>query len=263
MIDGRIISNGLIDISLTSESFMFGCGVFETVRIINGEPEYWPEHLERLEDGCQRMGMPLPERDTLTRELSVLLENAAPELSVLRLTCILDKGMTRRIFSLSGARYKQEQYEKGFSLYLSSCRRNGASPLSGIKTINYMENILARRQAIEYGFDDALLLDGSGNLAETSAANIFFYKKGVLCTPDLRSGILPGIMRRQVINYAISMEIPVRTGAFDIMELLEATEVFVTNSLVGVMPVCSIDKKNFQYKNDGLVGTLMQKFVII
>jgi len=129
---------------------------------------------------------------------------------------------------------------------LAEARRNEFSKLTGIKSMNYAENILEKEAAIRKGFDEALFLNTQGQVAEGCVANIFWVKDGIVSTPSLDCGILEGTARARVIKKCEELEIPVREGAYVLEELYRADELFVTNALMDVMPVCLLEDKSFE-----------------
>jgi branched-subunit amino acid aminotransferase/4-amino-4-deoxychorismate lyase len=134
-----------------------------------------------------------------------------------------------------------EKYETGFKVTVSSLRRNSRSPLSRLKSTCYMENILARTTARASGYDEAIFLNEQGHLAEGSTTNIFLVSQGELITPSLESGVLPGITREVVLEIARSSTMRVVERLVHLNDLVEAQEAFVTNSILELMPLVSIE----------------------
>jgi len=134
-----------------------------------------------------------------------------------------------------------EACEKGFKLTVSGYVRDANSIIVRHKTANYLENYLVGQQALQSGFDDAIFVNTSGEVTETSKSNIFFVSKGILCTPGTGCGLLPGIIREWVLQRAQGMGISCMEGCYTIQDLQQADEVFVTNSVMGIMPVYAID----------------------
>jgi branched-subunit amino acid aminotransferase/4-amino-4-deoxychorismate lyase len=139
--------------------------------------------------------------------------------------------------------YPEQVYEKGFRAIVSSIRRNSQSPLSRLKSANYLESILARQEARAAGIDEALCLNEKGLLAEASMSNIFLVTNGILRTPGQESGILPGITREVVLELASPLGINTLEHDIRLDELFQAQEAFLTNSLMEIMPLTEIDGK--------------------
>ena len=130
-----------------------------------------------------------------------------------------------------------EIYEQGFKTVLSPLRRDSQSPLSRLKTTCYLNSILARKEARDTGYDEAILLNEQGQLAEGSTSNIFLVSQGKLVTPSLASGVLPGITREAVLEIARSLAIKIEEREVELKELTVAKEAFLTNSVMEIMPL--------------------------
>jgi branched-subunit amino acid aminotransferase/4-amino-4-deoxychorismate lyase len=157
------------------------------------------------------------------------------------LTYRIHRKSTERVTGL----HPPEKYREGYRLVVSSTIHFSRGALAGHKTLSYLEFLLAREEAACAGADEALLLNELGNVAECSSANIFCIPGGKLVTPDLGSGILPGVVRDVVTGLAAGEGIPVEEKPLPLEELLRAQEVFITSSLRGVMPVSRIGDKVF------------------
>jgi branched-subunit amino acid aminotransferase/4-amino-4-deoxychorismate lyase len=134
-----------------------------------------------------------------------------------------------------------EKYETGFKAAVSFLRRNSQSPLSRLKSTCYMENIFARTAARAAGYDEAIFLNEQGYLAEGSTTNVFLVSRGELITPCFESGVLPGITRDAVLEIARTSNIKATERWVQLNELVEAEEAFLTNSVLELMPLVSID----------------------
>jgi branched-subunit amino acid aminotransferase/4-amino-4-deoxychorismate lyase len=162
------------------------------------------------------------------------------------------------IFTHREILYKQDHYNKGFSAMISNFRRNASSPLVNIKSVNYLDNILAKQAAKEAGFDEAVMLNHEGYICEGSMSNLFFIKKNVLYTPSVNCGLIPGIVRGAIVdlfsehtenntgnnieNYNENGMLKlIEQGKYTLDQLLEADEAFLTNSVMGIMPLVAIN----------------------
>jgi 4-amino-4-deoxychorismate lyase len=139
--------------------------------------------------------------------------------------------------------YLLKKYRHGFSTCVSGFRQNEYSILARIKSTNYLLCKLAYLEAKEKGFDEAIILNNRGYVAETSRSNIFLVKDGQVFTPSLSCGCLEGITRRAIFDLAKRNHIEIFEGNFTIQDLYDADEVFLTNSLMGVMPINSIKRQ--------------------
>jgi branched-subunit amino acid aminotransferase/4-amino-4-deoxychorismate lyase len=149
--------------------------------------------------------------------------------------------------------YPKRIYQKGFRAIVSSIRRNSQSPLSSLKTANYLESILARQQARVVGSDEAIHLNEKGFLAEASMSNIFIVTDGILRTPGLENGILPGITRETVLELAPRLGINTFEHDIQLDEVLQAQEAFLTNSLIEVMPLTEMVGKPVGHGKPGAI----------
>lgn len=153
--------------------------------------------------------------------------------------------------------YPEWMHERGISARIVNVRQNDLSPLCGIKSMNYLNYILARFHAKGSGSDEAILMNTKGHVTEAATSNIFFVKKGALITPSLDSGILPGITRSVVIKIAQKLHIKVVEKKVVPKDLLTADEIFLTNSLAEVLPVTKIGPKKVGNGKPGKLTKLL------
>lgn len=222
--------------------FTLGDGVFETIRAEAGEPMQLSRHLDRLRSGLELLGLSNPYADAvLAKALRAVLSAIGVTEAVLRLT--VSRGIAARGVWPEGpvaptVLITLSQLPKPLApaqlIVARSTRRNEFSPLSRIKSLNYLDSILARREAAEQGADDALLLNTQGFAAEATAANLFLIKGGRVLTPPLRHGALPGITRARLL------ESGAEEADFHPEDCRAAEAVFLSNSL-GLREVASLD----------------------
>jgi branched-chain amino acid aminotransferase len=257
---------GKLAFSATDRGLTLGDGVFETIAVTNTVALWRFEHLERMRKSAAALGIPYPEEK---------VENAIDALThktkghhVLRLT--LTRGDGGR--GLAGAIEKptlvgtlmpfdHTQRFKPASLITSSVRRNLNSPASALKTLSYIDNILAAREAQDKGADDALMLNSAGRVACTTIANLFLETEGGLVTPALGEAVLPGIMRAEIIRTARAFGIPVKEKRIAAKDLQSADHIFITNSLRFLRGVNRLDGKRFSIRSkliDRIVQSLLQ-----
>lgn len=224
------------------EGFYFGIGIFETIAVENGFPMLLAEHLERLAEGIAFFGL----KQSVDRE-EVLEYLDAPSLAeekkhgALKITVTAEN----KLFQLRKNHYTKEQYEKGFILEFSDIRRNETSPLTYHKTLNYGDCILEKRKARSLGADELIFLNTRGEICEGCTTNIFFVKDGKITAPPLQCGMLPGVMRRHVYEQAKKRGIELTERVLYPKDLEEFDQCFVTNSLLGIMPVKRFGEKIF------------------
>lgn len=227
---------------LAGDGLLSGRGLFETFRARRGHVLALDSHLDRLRRGAQVLGMPLPRQaadlPAIVRELvdRLGLSDARVRLTVLA----VPGGSSLLVQARAAADYPPSLYESGMAAVVSGIRRNETSPLSRIKSLNYLDNLLARQEAQAAGADTAILLNSRGDVAETSTANIFAAVEGVLVTPPIADGALPGVTRSVVLALARDAGIPVHEETLALSRLLSASEAFLTNAVMGVMPLVAI-----------------------
>lgn len=210
----------------------FGQGVFET--ILFGEVPYFLDfHINRLKRALEVLEMkPLIEENEILEYINKLgIKN-----KVLKIT-VTDKNI---ILTTRDNTYTKEMYRKGFSLKISKVLRNSTSILPRIKSTNYIENILERRNGAKEGYDDVIFFNEKGYLCETSVSNIFCIKDKKIYTPSCSNGLLNGTIRDWVIK-----NFDVTECDITIKDLKNMDEVFVTNSLIGIMRIKSIEESQF------------------
>jgi branched-chain amino acid aminotransferase len=256
----RIHLNGRLEpergphISALDRGFTLGDGVFDTIRVVQGRPFRLAEHLDRLAASAATVGLPLPAGpQELAAAVAELLEANGLSDAIVRIT--VSRGVpTERgvlppespisslaIVATPFGGYPEERYERGYRAVVSRVRRNPTSPLSRIKSCNYLDSVLAGMEAARQGADEALLLATSGELACGSSSNLFLVLGGTLVTPSLESGVLDGVTRRAVMELARQLGVPCQQRDVLPEEMPTAREVFVTNTALGVMPVVSVD----------------------
>lgn len=271
----KIVPAAEAKVSVFDHGFLYGDGIYETMRVYDGVIFLIGEHLNRLERSASLIELHLPKNDADIRSaiyetlLANDLSDAYVRLTVSRgygeigLDPDLCKEPTFIIIAEKFKNYPRSYYENGISLKIASVRRNLKEALNPqIKSLNFLNNILAKIEAKRVDAHEAIMLNGDGYLAEGTVSNIFFLKNEVLHTPSIKCGILDGITRALVIDLAVRNGIPVKEGAFRPEELYSAAEVFITNSTMEVMPVSRVDGVHFNVgETAGLLLTKYRKEV--
>ncbi len=228
---------------------LLGDGLFETLLARGGALEHWPAHLDRLTAGCAALGLPAPDGAAALRLCERAVEDAALSRAAVRLTLTAGSGgrgldrpaevQLRMVAAASASPAPTGQA----ALVTVGVRRNEHSPASRLKTLSYLDNVLARREASggEAAGAEALMLNTAGELACAAAANLFWVRDGRLLTPALDCGVLDGIMRGVVIARARARGIAVEEVRAGRAALDDAEGLFLTNSLIGVRPVSTLD----------------------
>jgi aminodeoxychorismate lyase len=251
-LNGQNLEPASATVAALDHGFLYGNGLFETLRAIDRRPFALSEHLDRLRRSAEVIGLPLPPSDLLASEVSQALCAAAEPDAYIRLTVTRGPGAsgpdpasctepTVLVVVRALPAPPERWLTEGLRAITSDIRRNSTSPLTRVKSLNYLECILARQAAKAAGADEALFLDTEGNLAEATAWNLFFTEGGRLLTPSDAGPILPGVTRAIVLRLAKELGIECETGAYPPDRLTAATEAFLTNSLYGIMPLGSLD----------------------
>ncbi len=252
-LNGSLTPRSQASVSALDYGFLYGYGLFETMRAYGSRVFRLDRHLRRLAHSAEMLGISI---QTIELEGAVMDTLHANKLSDarIRVTISIGEGAmtpdpgtcekpTVLITAADYQPYPQQVYQKGFRAVISSIRRNSQSLLSGLKSTNYLESMLARQEARKVGVDEALCLNEKGSLAEASMSNVFLVADGMLKTPGLESGILPGITREAVLKLAPQLDINTLEQDIRLEELLHADEAFLTNSLIEVMPLTEVDGK--------------------
>lgn len=224
------------------QGYQFGLGAFETIALEQGSPVFLQRHLNRLEKAAEFLKLgTLKEREITETAIYRYLdeqEEKEKQHGVLKIL-LSDKNV---VFQMRQNHYCDEQYAQGVVMDFSKTKRNETSPLVCYKTMNYGDCILEKRAATEAGMDERIFLNTRGEIAEGTVSNIFFVRKGKLETPEGSCGLLPGIMR----EYLCETEEVQETVIYpEMLEFYE--ECFVTNSLMGIMPVKKLGKQIFPH----------------
>ncbi|ATW25142.1 aminotransferase class IV [Candidatus Formimonas warabiya] len=240
-LNGNLIPENEAALPIQEEGIRYGNGLFETLRVYQGKPFLLARHIARMHLSAKTLGFkPVFGESRLTAAANDLICQNSVEEGVLRLYCTAKNTW---ITSSPQVPYGKDLSETGIHAMVSPVYRNETSPLVTLKTFNYLENILLKQKALSLGFQEALLVNSKGNLAEGTASNIFLVKNRVLVTPCAASGILPGITREVVLDLAEKNHIKTEVREVPAGELRAGDELFLTNSLMEVMPLVCIENK--------------------
>ncbi|HTJ78462.1 MAG TPA: aminotransferase class IV [Rariglobus sp.] len=258
MQNGKLRSGHSVKISPLNEGFLYGHGLFETIKIVSGRPAFLSAHHARLTTSAHALDLPyqLPLDELRERLLTLSKANDLKNGSA-KVTLFNDGDFLGELITVRAFTYSPETYARGFRLKTRPTGRRIAG-LTGHKTLNYLENIRARRAAIAAGFDETLFIDTTGEAIEGAGTNLFIVRDGVALTPPLSSGPLPGIARAQVL--ALLSPNRAREAVITAADLHTANEAFVTNALLGVMPVALIDTHTFPTVPGPFTGELQTTY---
>lgn len=253
-LNGSIMDARDARIDPADRGLLLGDGLFETMLALHGHPVFADAHMLRLKAGAELIGLPVPYApDTIAAACIEVLEandlDAAPR-AALRVTVTRGPGprglalpsdpKPTVLVSCAAAGAPPAR----LSLATATPRRNPWSPSARLKALPYLDNLLAKEEAREKGADDALMLSANGAIACTSAANIFLWEDGKLITPSENCGILPGITRAALLELAPDIGIDTAEEEISPARLARISGAFVTNSLMGLVPVDRIDGRD-------------------
>ncbi len=259
-LNGRILREAQARISAQDPGFLYGAGLFETMRSYRGRIFLVREHLQRLAGSAKFLGINIPfsEKKLADACHEVLRANKIQEGRV-RLTISREGAGGSTI--LITARALAAERLRPFKLIRSSFSVSRNSPTARHKTLSYLPYLLAFEQAQKQGADDALLFSEDGILLESSRANIFLVRHGELHTPNLALPVLPGVTRAKVIELAQAQGITVRQGEFREQDLFDSEGALLTNSVMEIAPVKSYGGKPFRsLKAMALIKRLMELY---
>jgi aminodeoxychorismate lyase len=247
-LNGRFIPEAQAVVPITDRGFLYGDGLFETLRVSRGQPLWWSRHFARLQRGAEFLQIVLPWAAEDLRKFAVKLieQNTIPE-SVLRIT--LTRGSGSRGYSPKGANnptlamtlHPMQPVLSPLRLTTASLRVPANDPLASFKTANKLVQVLARAEAEARGADEALLLNTDGYVAEATASNLFWLADGAVCTPPVADGALAGLAREVVLEICRTRNIPVRELHLKPDDLLRVDGAFLTNSVAGIVPASELD----------------------
>ncbi|WP_211749437.1 aminotransferase class IV [Paenibacillus sp. Marseille-Q4541] len=257
MMNGQLTETTKAAIPVMDHGFLYGMGLFETFRTYEGKPSLLGRHLQRLSEGCEELGIPFQRDDQKLEQLiDELLEANGLEDGYLRYTVSAGEELlglpladyrepNHLLFAKALPKLDDEWYTKGKPLQLLTTIRNTPEGHIRHKSLHYMNNILAKREFMQYKLAvqsqaEGLMLTKEGHLAEGIVSNLFFFSDDVLYTPDTTTGILPGITREVVMEAASELGISVVKGMFTTQELCRADEVFMTSSIQELIPITAL-----------------------
>ena len=270
-IDGEFLPKAEAKVSVFDHGLLYGDGVFEGIRSYNGRVFKLDEHLERLYDSAKSimLQIPIPIETMKEKVLETLRLNHLTE-AYIRLVVTRgvgdlgldpDKCPNPSIIIIADkiTLYPPKFYEDGLEIVTVSVRRNYAEAINPrIKSLNYLNNILAKIEGKQAGAEEVLMLNAEGYVVECSGDNIFWVKNEVLVTPPVHMGILEGVTRNSVIDLAREAGMQVEERVFTRHDLYIADECFLTGTAAEVIPVVKIDQRAI---GDGQPGKVTEKLI--
>ena len=271
-INGDLVDQADAKISVFDHGLLYGDGVFEGLRAYNGRIFEEDAHVDRLYESARAIRLEIPiDKNELKKAMADTMDaNGAMEVSYLRVVVtrggghlglappeLLSPAQQKKmkeqgnyippsviVIADSIELYPAELYENGLSLVTVSTIRNHPNSLPPrIKSLNYLNNILAKIEAVDAGVPEAIMLNHEGLIAECSGDNIFIVRRGLLCTPPTSAGLLEGVTRDVVIQLSKKYNIPLEEKNLVRHDLYTADECFLTGTAAEVIPVTHIDKR--------------------
>lgn len=253
-INGKLYDKPDAKVSVYDHGFLYGDGVFEGIRVYHGQVFRLREHVERLYESARHIKLEIPmSREQMAEAVQSTVQANRKQDGYIRLVVSrgagylgLDPRKTTDpqviIIVDDISMYPPELYENGMDIVTVSTIRNHPNALNPrIKSLNYLNNILAKIEAVQAGVFEALMLNHKGEVAECSGDNIFIVKRGLLKTPSLDAGILEGVTRNAVIELARAANVPVQETALTRHDVYAADECFLTGTAAEVIAVVKVD----------------------
>jgi branched-chain amino acid aminotransferase len=270
-IDGQFVDKQDAKISVYDHGLLYGDGVFEGIRVYSGKIFECDAHLDRLWASARAIRLTIPinrnefraamEQTIKANNFTDCYIRACVTRGVGYLGLSPNKCARPTIFIIADTieLYPREMYERGMAVITSSVTRTHPNALSPrIKSMNYLNNILAKIEAIDAGVPEAIMLNHEGNVAECTGDNIFIVREGQVQTPSTSDGILEGITRKVVIGLCARLGIPCVEKSLQRHDLYTADECFLTGSAAEVVPVTKIDGRAI---GSGQVGAITGKLI--
>lgn len=241
-------------VGCSDRGLQYGDGLFETFAVSAGRPLCWGSHMERLVAGCERLRIPPPDTDTLRAEADQVIDGSA--LGVLKIIVTRGEGsrgyypepqpgQTRIISMHPWPDYPPLNSHQGVRMRFCHSRLSRNPLLAGIKHLNRLEQVLARAEWDDPAIADGLMLDTDGNVIEGTMSNLFLIREGRLLTPGLRHSGVAGIMRGIVLDSIAELGMNGAEATLTSDDLEHASEIFLTNSLLGVWPVIQLVERDY------------------
>jgi branched-subunit amino acid aminotransferase/4-amino-4-deoxychorismate lyase len=267
--NGKVIEAARSRASAVSPAVLYGHGVFTTIAIHYGRPFLWEDHWNRIRAHAEKLRIDTDAlvEDEIHGALLRLIKANNVDRGRARITVLARnaggawnlKGFAKEgvdILIMTGD--ARATIEKGITLTVSPYRANTLSPLTGIKSVNYLDHLLAWEEARERDFDEALVLNERGEVVSATRANLFWVVEGQIHTPIVSSGALAGTTRTHVLKLATELSIPHIEGVYDLSNVGDADEIFLTSAGLGVTHVHTFDYRGYRLGAGSIVVRLRE-----
>ena len=271
-VDGEWVPKSRASISVYDHGMLYGDGVFEGIRVYNGVIFRFKEHLERLYSSAKSIRLQVPlSPEEMTRTVVETLRRNGLKDSYIRLVVTrgvgdlgVDPRKCRKPSLIIITEYVDPSFgvmakQRGVSVIISSVRRDAVDATTHeIKSLNYLNSVLAKLEAVDAGADDALMLDRNGFVSEATTTNLFIVKYGEIYTPPSTAGILPGVTRRRIIKLARELDYKVVEKGLTPYDVTNADEAFLTGTLSEEVPLVKVRGIEI---GDGKVGPITRRIM--
>lgn len=270
-LDGKFVPEGDAKVSVFDHGLLYGDGIFEGIRFYNGRVFKLEEHLERLWDSARSICLEIPMgRNEMTEALlETIRQNGLREgyirlvvtrgVGNLGLNPVQCKRPSVIIIATTITLYPKEVYESGLTVVTCATRRTGAAALNpAVKSLNYLNNVMARIEANLAGADEALMLNEAGNVAECTADNIFIIKRSQIFTPPIAAGALRGITRSVVFDIAAELGLKITETDITRHDVFVADECFLSGTAAELIPVIKADGRVI---GNGMPGSITARMI--
>jgi len=270
-IDGEFFDQAEAKVSVFDHGLLYGDGVFEGIRFYNGRVFRMEAHMERLWESARSICLEIPisreemdealletirQNDLRDGYVRLIVTRGVGNLGLNPVQC---KRPSIIIIATTVALYSEENYRRGLTVVTVPTRRMGPATLNpAIKSLNYLNNVLARIEANLANADEALMLNDTGNIAECTADNVFMVKGGQIMTPPITAGALRGITRATVFDIAAELDIAISERELTRHDLYIADEAFLTGTAAEVIPMIKVDGRDI---GDGKPGPITQRTI--
>ena len=255
-IDGQLLDEADAKISVFDHGLLYGDGVFEGIRMYNGRVFKLEEHIDRLYDSARVICLEIPVgKEQMTADLLATIRANGLRDGYVRLVVTRGKGdlginprlcpkASIIIIAATIKMYPDELYQRGLDIITCATRRMSQAALPpAVKSLNYLNNIMAKIEAHQANAAEALMLNEQGYIAECTADNVFTIKKGTLFTPPVSAGSLRGITRGAVLDIAVELGIPIKETELTRYDVFVADECFLTGTGAELVPVVNVDSR--------------------
>jgi len=260
-LNGKIVDGLTAAFDLSDRGLLLGDGVFDTALVMEGVTVYRDAHLSRLDGACQAIGVRIG-RD----ELATAMNLAAQDVSfgVARVTVtrgpaargLAPQENARATVIASNAILPSSVSFQELALWPSTIRRNEMSPSSRLKTLGYLDAVIATKEARDHGFDEPLFLNTRDRVACAATGNMFLLSDQTLVTPPLEEGVMPGVIRAALMRLAVEVGLSVCERPMSLNDVREADAAFISNSLKLIAPVRAVGAHSISRRSRGEVACL-------